>query len=114
MTPAGWKHGAVGGRLHELMAVHNVSSKCGRIFLAETGFLLAVIQIKAVVPDIAFVRKDHLPATLPEDAFWPGPPDLAVEVVSPGDAVGEIGEKVQAWPDAGASWCGSSIQSGGP
>ena len=84
------------------MAVHNVSSRCGRIFLAETGFLLRRNPDTVRAADIAFVRKDHLPATLPEDAFWPGPPDLAVEVVSPGDTVGEIDEKVQAWLDAGA------------
>ena len=38
----------------------------------------------------------------PEEAFWPGPPDLAVEVVSPGDTTREIDEKVKAWLDAGA------------
>ena len=54
-------------------------------------------------PDIAFIHKDHLPATEPEEAFWPGPPDLAVEVVSPGDTLGEVDEKVKAWLDASAA-----------
>jgi Uma2 family endonuclease len=38
---------------------------------------------------------------LPEDSFWPGAPDLAVEVVSPNDTIREIEERVRAWLDAG-------------
>lgn len=33
--------------------------------------------------------------------YWPGAPDLAVEVVSPGDRYGEVAEKVAAWLAAG-------------
>ena len=53
-------------------------------------------------PDIAFIRKDHVPREKPKEAYWPGAPDLAVEVVSPGDTVSEVDEKVQEWLDAGA------------
>ena len=42
-------------------------------------------------------------ASPPEEAFWPGGPDLAVEVVSPDDTVSAVDDKVKAWPDAGAS-----------
>ena len=37
-----------------------------------------------------------------DEAYWPGPPDLAVEVVSPTDTVAEVDDKVKAWLDAGA------------
>jgi Uma2 family endonuclease len=33
--------------------------------------------------------------------YWIGPPNLAVEVISPGDTVGEVEEKVQMWLEAG-------------
>ena len=33
--------------------------------------------------------------------FWPGAPDLAVEVVSPSDTLIEVEEKVQDWLTAG-------------
>jgi len=102
MTPAGWKHGAVGGVLHVLLGRHVLQERVGRIFFAETGFLLARDPDTVRAPDIAFIRSDHLPATPPKEAFWPGPPDLAVEVVSPGDTFQEIDEKVKAWLDAGA------------
>jgi Uma2 family endonuclease len=102
MTPAGWKHGAVGGVLHVLLGRHVLQERVGRIFFADTGFLLARDPDTVRAPDIAFIRNDHLPGTPPEEAYWPGPPDLAVEVVSPGDTVKEIDDKVRAWLDAGA------------
>jgi len=103
MTPAGWKHGAIGGRLRSLLGQHILEHQLGEIFLAETGFLLARDPDTVRAPDIAFIHKDHLPATSPEEAFWPGAPDLAVEVVSPGDTQGQIDEKVKAWLDAGSA-----------
>ena len=52
-------------------------------------------------PDVAFISKARFTPP-PEEAFWPGAPDLAVEIVSPGDTIREIDEKVKAWMDAGA------------
>ena len=101
MGPAGWEHGIVGSRLHGRLAHHVQQKSLGAVFAAETGFLLARDPDTVRAPDIAFVRKDHLPATGPEEAFWPGAPDLAVEIVSPGDTVGEIDEKAKAWLSAG-------------
>jgi Uma2 family endonuclease len=51
-------------------------------------------------PDVAFVSTQRLggpdPVAFPELA-----PDLAVEVLSPGDRPGEVLEKVEAWLSAG-------------
>ncbi len=102
MTPAGWKHGAIGGLLQGWLARYVEQHGLGRIFLAETGFLIARDPDTVRAPDIAFIHKDHLPAENPEDAFWPGAPDLAVEVVSPGDTFKDVDDKVKAWLDAGA------------
>jgi Uma2 family endonuclease len=41
-------------------------------------------------------------ATVPRGGgYFPGPPDLAVEVISPGDTHSEVEEKVGRWLDAG-------------
>lgn len=103
MVPAGWRHGAAGGNLHSLLGKHVMEHDLGQIFFAETGFLLARDPDTVRAPDIAFIRKERLAGELPEEAFWPGAPDLAVEVVSPGDTTGEVDEKVKAWLDAGAA-----------
>ena len=34
--------------------------------------------------------------------YWPGAPDLAVEVVSPDDRVSEVEQKVSEWLEAGS------------
>lgn len=102
MTPAGWRHGAVVSWLHGRLAHYIEQHDLGWGFCAETGFLLARDPDTVRAPDFAFIDKSHLPATPPEEAFWPGPPDLAVEVLSPGDTVNEVDDKVKAWLDAGA------------
>ena len=45
-------------------------------------------------PDIAFVRQDRIPVAGVPEGFWPGAPDLAVEITSPGDRLSEIRAKV--------------------
>ena len=47
---------------------------------------------------------DHVAAGTerePSEGFWPGAPDLAVEVLSPGDRPSEVDEKINAWLSAG-------------
>jgi Uma2 family endonuclease len=101
MAPAGWEHGIVGGRLHGLLTHHVLKCELGEVFLAETGFVLARNPDTVRAPDIAFIEKHRVAAAPREEAFWPGAPDLAVEVVSPSDTVNEVDEKVKAWLDAG-------------
>jgi len=102
MSPGGWRHGEVGGWLHALIGNYLVQRRIGKLFFAETGFIISRDPDTVRAPDIAFVHNDHLPADLPDDAFWPGAPDLAVEVVSPSDIYREVDEKAKAWLAAGA------------
>ncbi|MCA9237340.1 MAG: Uma2 family endonuclease [Planctomycetales bacterium] len=101
-SPAGWKHGDIGGRIQSLLAHHVKPPKLGRIFLAETGFLVGRNPDTVRAPDVAFIAKENLPATMPESAFWPGAPDLAVEVLSPDDRTVAVDKKIQTWLAAGA------------
>jgi Uma2 family endonuclease len=103
MSPSGWRHSSIAGQLHTWLGQHVEKHDLGRVFGAEPGFVLARDPDTVRAPDIAFIRREHLPAAPPEDAFWPGAPDLAVEVVSPGDTVREVDEKVMAWLSAGAA-----------
>jgi Uma2 family endonuclease len=102
MSPPGWKHGKIGGVLHVLLGRHVFEHRLGNLFMAETGFLLARDPDTVRAPDIAFIHRDHIPKEQPKDAYWPGAPDLAVEVVSPGDTMNELDEKVQEWLGAGS------------
>ena len=50
--------------------------------------------------DVAFVRQDRIHLT-PKRGYFPGAPDLAVEVLSPDDTPTKTGMKVEAWLEAG-------------
>ena len=101
MSPAGWRHGRVAGRLHALVGHHVLENKLGEVFTAETGFLIARDPDTVRAPDIAFVAQENFAEKMSSDAFWPGAPDLAVEVLSPNDKTGDVDEKIQNWLNAG-------------
>jgi len=102
MSPSGWNHGRIAGKLHTLLGRYVLDNRLGEVFTAETGFLIAREPDTVRAPDIAFIANENLPPEDPSEAFWPGGPDLAVEVLSPNDRMGEVDEKIQAWLAAGA------------
>jgi len=67
---------------------------------AETGFLLARDPDTVRAPDLAFVRAERAPP--PSRGYYPGAPDLAVEVLSPDDRPAYVRDKVGEWLEAGA------------
>ena len=103
MTPAGWKHGAIAGRLQAWLASHVEENDLGLVFAAETGFRLSRNPDTIRAPDVAFVAKGRLTSLPTQEVFWPGVPDLAVEVVSPNDRARYVEEKVKAWLEAGCA-----------
>ncbi|MCE9556268.1 MAG: Uma2 family endonuclease [Planctomycetes bacterium] len=101
MSPSGWLHAEIIGILTSLLGHHVVQNRLGKIFGAEGGFLIGRDPDTVLGPDIAFIARENLPQDSPTGAFWPGAPDLAVEVLSPNDRTGEVDEKIKAWLDAG-------------
>jgi Uma2 family endonuclease len=103
MSPAGWRHGKLVIRLGAKLASHVEQHDLGIVFGAETGFRLASNPDTVLAPDVSFVAKHNFPEQEPKDGFWPGAPDLAVEILSPGDRTGEADEKIDAWLTAGCA-----------
>jgi len=101
MPPSGGEHGVVVVNFTVLIGQFVKANALGAVFGAETGFRLASNPDTVRAPDLAFVRRERIPeGGIPRD-FWPGAPDLAVEVVSPSDRYTDIEEKTQDWLDAG-------------
>lgn len=102
-APAGFEHGIVIAkltwRLGQHVETHNLGVVCG----AETGFKIGHDPDTVRAPDIAFVSRERLAQIGITKKFWAGAPDLAVEVLSPGDTIAEVEEKIAEWLDAGAS-----------
>jgi Uma2 family endonuclease len=101
MPPAGAEHGSVAFHIAALLQRHIEAHQAGRGFAAETGFLLARNPDTVRAPDAAFVTRERAERVGRVLGYWPGPPDLAVEVVSPGDAYSELHDKALAWLAAG-------------
>ena len=101
MSPAGWRHGELVFRLSVLLGDHVRRHQLGRCFGAETGFLLSRAPDTVLAPDIAFIHRDRLPTVEPQEAYWPGPPDLIVEVRSPRDNEASSTAKATSWLKAG-------------
>jgi Uma2 family endonuclease len=101
MSPAGSEHGAIIINISVLLGQYVKSNKLGVCFAAETGFKIASDPDTVRAPDVAFVRRERIPESGIPKKFWPGAPDLAVEVVSPGDTFNEVEEKVEQWLSAG-------------
>lgn len=101
MNPAGNVHGRVAMSFAWRLARYVEENGLGTVYAAETGFKLATDPDTVRAPDVAFVSRARVEAIGDIEGFWPGAPDLAVEVVSPGDAYAEVEEKVFDWLDAG-------------
>lgn len=98
-TPVGVPHGRVVIRLGSLLDQHVRSQRLGLV-LTEVGFKLKSKPDTVRGPDLAFIRRERIPAVDPK-GFWHGPPDLAVEVVSPDDTKAEIAAKTAEYLSAG-------------
>ena len=98
--PAGSRHGLVTMNLGAALAVYAKQTGAGGVYAAETGFKLASHPDTVRAPDIAFLARERLPP--PATTGYPAlAPDLAVEVLSPGDRPGEVLAKVADWLSAG-------------
>lgn len=102
MSPAGQKHGRITVRLTGPLAKHVRDHQLGQVYAAETGFLLKSDPDTVRAADIAFVRKERLELLGETESYWPGAPDLAVEVNSPSDTVREVEKKVMEWLEFGS------------
>jgi Uma2 family endonuclease len=87
-------------RLHN----HCSSRDLGPVFGSEAYYQCFPDRPRhARKPDVSFVRKERLPADWLEQGYFRIAPDLAVEVVSPGDLAYEVDERIAELLDAGVS-----------
>ncbi len=94
MNPADHPHGRVAMRFGWPLAQHVEENGLEAVYSAETGFVLESNPDTVRAPDVAFVRRDRVEEVGETAGFFPGPPDLAVEVVSFGDSYAQVEEKV--------------------
>ena len=102
MSPPGEEHGRVTMELAAPLHAYVKLNRLGRVYAAETGFKLESNPDTVRAPDIAFVRAERIQSEDRVEGYGEGAPDLAVEVLSPGNTKREMTEKVEHYFAAGA------------
>ena len=97
MSPAGGRHGRVAILLASRLHAFVESRGLGFVFDSSTGFRLPSGNVRA--PDVAFLAEGQADPLDP--GFVPVRPDLAVEILSPGDTRRDVLDKVGEYLDAG-------------
>lgn len=100
MSPTGEQHGAVTMNLSLLLGNFIKSNKLGVLYAAETGFQLETNPDTVLAPDISFIACDGVENL--SEGYHVGPPDLAVEVLSPSDSQSKVQRKTTLWLELGA------------
>ncbi|HYH63847.1 MAG TPA: Uma2 family endonuclease [Urbifossiella sp.] len=88
----------IGGRLDVFVEANGL----GLAFGSQTGYQCFPGRPKRVrMPDASFVAKGRLPGDQAPNGYVPIAPDLAVEVLSPGEFAEELWEKLADYRSAG-------------
>jgi Uma2 family endonuclease len=100
MTPAGRRHARVARNILRSLDDHVVEHGLGEVY-PEYGYVLSRDPDTVRAPDVSFLRRDRLERGGEEEGYFPGVPDLAVEVVSPSDRFSAVSLKVDEYLEAG-------------
>ena len=102
VSPAGHNHGRIVMRLSIPLGQYVQEYSLGEVYAAETGYKLKSNPDTVRAPDLSFIEQRRVDEVGEAKGYWPGAPDLAVEVLSPDDVVSEVEQKVGEWLDGGS------------
>ena len=94
VSPTGVQHGYISSRLLAALLEFALKHRLGLVVDSSTGFRLK--HGDCLSPDASFVRRERLGKELTQK-FFPGAPDLAVEVLSSGESLAAIDKKLVAY-----------------
>lgn len=97
----GTRHGLVLSTVTCIFVEFVRARRLGVVLSGDTGFILARSPDTVRGPDVAFVSRERFESVGDVPTAFPGPPDLAVEVLSPSDRPGALRTKVADYLAAG-------------
>ena len=100
--PASFRHGAIAAEVFMRLSEHVRRQDLGRVLSTETGFLLARNPDTVRAPDVAFVSRGRIELAGEISGYFPGAPDLAVEVLSPSERPADVHAKIGDYLAAGS------------
>src|SRR5680860_309761 len=99
LVPPGTVHGRTMTNLAVLLGSFVKAHQLGRVYAGDVGFVLQRNPDTVLGPDLAFLTADRIPGD--DTAYSDEAPDLAVEIVSPGNSRSEIDRKLSIYLGAG-------------
>jgi Uma2 family endonuclease len=100
MSPGRGLHAAVAMRIGRSLLNFAEAHDVGMVFDSSAGYVLSRNPDTVREPDVSFLTKRRL-ETQDLDAFLEGAPDLAIEVLSPGNTLVEMCDKMAEYFRAG-------------
>jgi Uma2 family endonuclease len=104
MAPVGGLHHLFGGNIHDPLKAFVNERELGLVFMDGLLYLMNenTRHLRgSFVPDVSFIRRENIPASWNLSLPFPGVPDLAVEVISPGDDAEDVQTKIRTYLDKG-------------
>ncbi len=103
---AGVRYAIASSNLLFSLGMHIRANKLGKTYPANTGFQIESDPDHVRAPSVAFVNDERMKPVMRDfetyrDRYFPGAPDLAVEVVIPSDTYFYIEDKVADWLNTG-------------
>jgi len=93
VSPTGFQHGCISSRLLAALLAFVIEHRLGVVVDSSTGFRLK--NGDCLSPDVSFVGKERLRGRKETPSkFFQGAPDLAVEVLSPGESRRRLRQKL--------------------
>ena len=99
MPPVKHLHGRVAANLTLILGLYVRATHLGVVY-SESGYKLESDPDTVLGPDISFLSKERVDQA--EDGYYEEPPDLAVEVLSPGDRKAYVEQKLAVYLETGA------------
>lgn len=94
----------IGGRIEAYLTTNDI----GHVTGADGGYK---VSGERYIPDAAFISYAKQPELAYEEGYNPNPPDLAVEVLSPGNTDDEIAVKIANYLAAGTTvWLAKALE----
>ena len=97
MAPTGFGHGRRELEIGRLLLHYVNQHDLGAVVVGEVLFRLDAAGRVARAADVAFIHRDRLPSQEDDEGVFNGAPDVAVEIVSPGDRASDVERKVDDW-----------------
>lgn len=96
------QHGILMARVSQRLLNYMDQGSLGFVLDGDPGYLIERDPDTVRGPDVSFVSRKRVKG-VDLRRFFPGAPDLAIEIVSPSDRFAKVEEKVQMWLATGTT-----------